>query len=473
MSVRRPLAVLTAVAALAAWLDFSRLQESHHADSLVPVLTGLTAWTPFFWGQDRFGMLIPLLALPVREPFAHLLLQGFLVIGLSVWGLLLLVRALLPQTFPWTAPAALLVVLLLLLAPPDQRFNILWVQPYTLSFALGLSAVELLRQAGALRLAGAALLFLAATWVNVSVGLLVAPLVVFRALFVDSGRSGLARWRFLVLNCALLAAATYASVKFSQAVALPHTPVETLPSAVWKTAATELFLSAWTNADIRSWVFVALALATVGLVSLLAPRVRARARPALLAAAGLALTATVPFAAAATSRWVAVNNYSLRYLTPPLLLLEAACCLLATLPLLALPLDFRAPVSWTSAAATGLAVLFSVGPPSREAVLHAFESRWGGAARDVIAARATHVTGDYWKVWPTVFYADWLLGPAGRHDWPYGITDRSIATLDRARAVPHPRVAALDGRGMWLGLLGPRAWAVTERHPNYLLLTIP
>src|SRR5271165_5634233 len=113
--MRRPLGVLAAVVGLAAWLDFSRLQEGHHGDSLVPVLTGLTAWTPFFWGQDRFGMLVPLLALPVRDPEAHLLLQGFLVIGLSVWGLILLVRTLLPRGFPWGPPAALFLVLLLLL----------------------------------------------------------------------------------------------------------------------------------------------------------------------------------------------------------------------------------------------------------------------------------------------------------------------------------------------------------------------
>jgi hypothetical protein len=474
MSLRRPLAVLTAVAALAAWLDFSRLHESHHADSLVPVLTGLTAWTPFFWGQDRLGMLIPFLALPVREPFAHLLVQGFLVIGLSAWGLLLLVRTLLPPAFPWAPPAALLLVLLLLLAPAEQRFNILWVhQPYSLSFALGLSAVALLRQAGALRLAGAVLLFLAAAWVNISVGVVVVPLVAWRALYVDGGRSGLARWRFVLVNVTLLAGATLCLAKLSSAVALPHTSLETLSPAAWKEAATELFSNAWTNADIRAWVSVALGLAALGLVFLASPRVRAQARPALLAAAGLALTATVPFAAAATSRWVAVNGHSLRYLIPPLLLLEAACCLLATLPLLALPLDLRASTTWASVGAVALAVLLSVGPPSRQAVVNAFESRWGSSARDVIAARATHVTGDYWKVWPTVFYADWLLGPAGRHDWPYGITDRSIATLDEARAVPHPRVAALDGQGTWLGLLGPRAWAVTERRPSCLLLTTP
>jgi len=472
MSLRRPLAVFTAVAALAAWLDFSRLQELHHADSLVPVLSGLTAWTPFFWGQDRFGMLISLLALPARDPLAHLLLHGFLVLGLSCWGLILLVRILLPDAFPWAPAAALLLGLLLLLAPPEQRFNILWVQPYTLSFSLGLSAVALLRRASVLRLAAATVLYLAAAWVNVAVGLVVAPLVLWRALLIDRGRSGLARWRFFLLNTALLAMATICSAKLSKAVALPHTPIDTLPAAAWPTAVRELLSSASNDPHVHSWVLVALFCAAGGLCFLASSRVRAEARPALLAAAGLGLTAVVPFAAAATSRWVAVNGFSLRYLTPSLLLLEAGCCLLATLPLLALPTEFRTRVAWASAALVGLSVLVTVGPPSRHAVVQAFESRWGKAARDVIAARATHVTGDYWQVWPTVFYADLLLGTAGRRDWPYGITDRSIATLEEARAVPHPRVVALEGRGMWLGLLGPRAWTVSERHASYLLLTV-
>jgi len=472
--MRSALAVVAAVASLAVWLDFSRLQEGHHGDSLVPVLTGLTHWTPFFWGQDRFGMLIPLLALPVREPSAHLLVQGFLVIGLSVWGLVLLVRTLLPHDFPWVSPAALLLVLLLLLAPADQRFNILcFPQPYTLSFSLGLSAVELLRRPGALPLLGAALLFFAAAWVNISVGVVVAPLVLWRACFVDSGRLALTRWRFGLASLALLALATFCSSRLSKAVNVPHTVFETLRPAAWRRAAAELLRGAWTNADIRAWVGVAVALAALGALSLASERVRRQARPALLAAAGLALTACVPFAAVSTSKWVASNGYALRYLTPPLLLLQAACCLLATLPLLALRLDTRGAVRWASVGAVGAAVLLAVGPPSHQVVVQAFESRWGAAARDVIAARATHVTGDYWEVWPTVFYADWLLGTAGRRDWPYGITDRSIATLSESRAVPHPRVAALDGRGMWLGLLGPRRWSVVERRPTCLILTAP
>jgi hypothetical protein len=471
MGVPRPWQVLAGVSALAGWLDFSRLQEQHHADSLVPVLAGLTAWTPFFWGQDRFGMLIPLLALPVREPFAHLLVQGFLVIGLSAWGLLLLVRSLLPDTAAWVPPAALLLVLLLLLAPVDQRFNILWVQPYTLSFGLGLSAMALSKRPGLWRRLAATVLYLAAAWVNVAVALVVGPLVLWRALFIDSGRSGVARWRHVLLNGVLLIIATFFSARLSKAVALPHTRVDLLPRAAWRMGATQLLSNAAEDPHLRIWVLAALLLAAGGLLSLASVNVREKARPTLLAAAGLALTALVPFAAAATSRWVADNGFGLRYLTPPLLLLQAACCLLATLPLLAVPVDWRARTAWAGAGCVAVALLLRVGPPSRHAVLHAFESRWGASARDVVASRATHVTGDYWKVWPTVFYADVLLGRAGRRDWPYGITDRSIATLDRARVIRSPRVAALDGYGMYLGLLGPRGWTVAERHSSFLLLT--
>ncbi len=466
--------MLAAVAALAGWLDFSRLQALHHADSLVPVLTGLTAWTPFYWGQDRYGMLIPLLALPLREPATHLLVQGFLTLALSVWGLILLVRTLLPRDIPWVPAAALLFVLLLTLPPGEEvRFNILWVQPYMMSFGLGLSAVQLLHRGGAFRAGAAAFLFIAAAWVNVSLALVVAPLVLWRTAVTDAGRLGLTRLRFAVTTLLFLAVATYASIRLSRAVALPHTPTELVSADAWAHAAAALLRTASGYPGVRAWVGVALGLAAVGLFGLAAAPVRQTAPPVLRAASGLILTAIVPFVVAASSKWVAQNGYSVRYLIPSLVLLQAACCLLATLPAIALATDQKRALNWVSVGAVVATLLATVGPPSRQAVIQGFESRWGPAARDVIAAHATHVTGDYWKVWPTVFYADWLLGTRGRAQWPYGISDRSSATLSASRAVPQPRIAALDGRGMWLGLLGPQRWSLVERRPTCLILTTP
>src|SRR5688500_4546792 len=60
------LGVLVFMAAVAASMSLGRLHEFHSADSILPVLVSLQRWTPFFWQQDRFGMVVPLLAMPIR-----------------------------------------------------------------------------------------------------------------------------------------------------------------------------------------------------------------------------------------------------------------------------------------------------------------------------------------------------------------------------------------------------------------------
>ena len=74
---RHPWVVVTTLsAALAAWMGLGTLHDFQHADSLLTVLISTQRWTPFFWGQDRFGMLVPLLAMPIHHPLANLLAQG-------------------------------------------------------------------------------------------------------------------------------------------------------------------------------------------------------------------------------------------------------------------------------------------------------------------------------------------------------------------------------------------------------------
>ena len=63
-------------------LDFGILHHFHDADSLVPVLISLYRWTPFYWEQDRYGMLVALLATPFDHPFTNLLVQN----GITIWA---------------------------------------------------------------------------------------------------------------------------------------------------------------------------------------------------------------------------------------------------------------------------------------------------------------------------------------------------------------------------------------------------
>src|SRR5260370_506498 len=83
---RPPLWPFLLLCALAAVLiDFGSLHSEQHADALIQILGSLQALKPFFWEQDRYGTLVPLLVSPVRSPLANLLVQNFITVfaGLS------------------------------------------------------------------------------------------------------------------------------------------------------------------------------------------------------------------------------------------------------------------------------------------------------------------------------------------------------------------------------------------------------
>ena len=60
--------------------------DLHNADSLIPTLVSLDYWLPFYWGQDRFGMLLPLVAAPVHDSFWNLVVQNALGVFLLFAG---------------------------------------------------------------------------------------------------------------------------------------------------------------------------------------------------------------------------------------------------------------------------------------------------------------------------------------------------------------------------------------------------
>src|SRR6188768_2753796 len=72
---------------LAVWINFGPFHRGQNADSLIPVLASLDEWTLYFWGQDRFGMPVSLLAVPFRDPTVNLLVQSAVTIfcGLSAF----------------------------------------------------------------------------------------------------------------------------------------------------------------------------------------------------------------------------------------------------------------------------------------------------------------------------------------------------------------------------------------------------
>src|SRR5258707_11507214 len=104
MTSRHPWAVVSIVAAvLAVWIGFGTLHDFHHADSLLTVLISTQRWTPFFWGQDRFGMLVPLLAMPIHHPLANLLVQGWMMTVAALLAPFVMARFLTGRAGAWMA----------------------------------------------------------------------------------------------------------------------------------------------------------------------------------------------------------------------------------------------------------------------------------------------------------------------------------------------------------------------------------
>ena len=134
---------LLVLASAAICLDLSTIHQYHASDSLLPVLVSLQHWTPFFWLQDRVGMLVPLLAIPFRHPLANLLVQDGLYIFSGLTAFLLLARYMLPnQAYALVGIGSASVFVAL--APPGWCFNLFINTFYGVWLALGLAALVLL-----------------------------------------------------------------------------------------------------------------------------------------------------------------------------------------------------------------------------------------------------------------------------------------------------------------------------------------
>src|SRR5262245_11176698 len=59
----------------AAAINFSWIQELHDSDSLLLSLISIERYTPFYWGDNRYGMLVPLLASWIQDYHWNILFQ--------------------------------------------------------------------------------------------------------------------------------------------------------------------------------------------------------------------------------------------------------------------------------------------------------------------------------------------------------------------------------------------------------------
>ncbi len=424
-------------------VDLGSFHRLEYADSLVPVLVSLQRWTPFYWDQERYGMLVPLLALPVRDPLWNLLVQRGLLVLAGLGAVVLLARHVLAGR-DWPLAGTLAAGGLLAAAPAPWLFAYLGDQPYGVSLALALGGLAVAEpgadgRRGAPRLAAGFLLVLAAHWVNAATGVFLVALAAARAgADVLEGESPLVvRARFAV-DAALLVAGLAAGQIFLRLYpVLAHQPLRLemapLPVAALPGAWAALLGGAWREAG--PWVGIAGGAALLGAALLALPALRPRLPAALVRAAALVAAALAYALFAGSLRWVAENRFHWRYLAPSAVLLHLAAASLLAEPLARLR-RAAAPAAAAALLLSPAAALATWGVPSLARVRADVDLVAGRHTVDILAARCDLVAGTYWSVWPAVFHAALVLRESGDGRRVWGISHRSNPTVPQWSALP-------------------------------------
>jgi hypothetical protein len=268
------------------------------------------------------------------------------------------------------------------------------------------------------------LMFLA-SWVNLAVG----PALVL-IVFARWTAQGFRRRRAPLRLLGLLLLGTVAGVVFERIAPFRDSHVtRATPWRHWADACESLVTNAVEQSGpaYRDTLLLLAVAAVLGTMMMMRGRRRDVARNV---AAALLLAALLLVLFAGRSRWAVLNASVPRYVYMAMLALQTG--LLAAL---AAPLagwfGKRGHLLGGCAAAGSIfvAIGISYGQPSSALVRACLDERLGGATDDVLASGCTHVAGDYWRVWPAVFHANWKLREHGESRTIWGVAYRSLPTM--------------------------------------------
>jgi hypothetical protein len=434
----------TAAVLAALWIDFGAFHRLHDADSIVPVLVSLYRWTPFYWEQDRLGMLVPLLAIPFRNPVANLLAQSAFNVFCGLAVFFLCARYVARRA--WLFTGALSASLFLLFNSRQTRFDYLGVHPYGVGMFLGLAGLLLLENSKFPRLPRIILsliCLLAASWVNTALIFVLLPLIVFRWFFDRRKFQGGIALALMIFS--FLANYAYCGiVSYSAAYGdWPYPPVRPwrLP-AVWFQFG-KIVLSEYL---IGPWGIAVASLLVLGIFfRLLSP---GSARAANAPALNLIASSLVSFLLMGGLAHTENSSFDARFSLQSMVLLQLGAVIWAVLPVYArFGRGGRRILT-----ATGISLFLSApaclyGRPSLVRVRADIDKTTGKYTSEILQSGATHIVGDYWKVWPATFHANLALYESGSSRRVWGVTIRSTPTEKFWSQIPQKemRLAAVAG----------------------------
>jgi hypothetical protein len=426
-------------------VTLSQFHAQQHADSLVPILVSLYDWTPYYWDQDRFGMLVPLMSRPIGDPFVNLLTQTFVTVSCGIGALWAIAGYYLKAP---ALAAALGIAVFVTTAPLGFQFTYLGTaHPYNVSLLLAFVALSInpaCARSGRTLLAVVQLLLLAtATWVNAAILLLLIPLVSLSIAMQPIAEPASFGGRLVrclqrvIFNPSVIALVSLLVLStMLQRLAPVRTTWIVVPEPVrWFGLLAAFGASAISQIGIGPLVWVNGVATTIAVwVSVYGYDGQLLRR---LAATSLALLAY--------GSLMAVLFFGRgRYFIPGVILFQAMVWVF-----LVGSLRFRTTISQRArpvvlvliCAVAVSGTIFRYGWPSSDSARTALMNGPGSYGRQVLDAGATHVIGDYWTVWPAVFQANVLLNERGiRNRTIWGITDRGRVTEWQWRAEDESRM---------------------------------
>jgi len=470
------LGVLTVAAVL---IDLGSIHTWHQADSLLPVLVSTLRWTFYYWEQNRYGMLTALLAQPFSDPFVNLLVQN----GITIWAGLAtfpLASAYYGLRKPWLA-GAVAATLYVAMTPAMMQWTFFSTyNVFSVSLALGLAGLNALSQtrwSWTVRLGVAASCFLLGSWVNSALGLLLAPLVVLvpflrtlcasgfipevgtaipfnpqvpiRHSVPSSGASPEARriagstLREVTVGLAFCGFGIVAAMMMQRTTPYRTTWIVLPPTVEWRGQFAHALETILRESDPillwLTWTWTALVLVAAAVALRRRTGITEVRRAALLPA--FVLMASLAYAAAMlilfAGRW--------RYAVPSMLMIHVAVFGTFVSFSTALWSPRRLLLGeFGSAFALMIAIVAAWGWPSPQRAKEELFDRHDTGVAELVQSRATHLTGDYWRVWPAVFCVNQTYSDLGDDRRLWGVTFRSEPTFGQWTAIPpsERRIAA-------------------------------
>src|SRR5262245_21706032 len=166
-------------------LSLNATCQQLYADAMVPVLTSLYHWEPFFWGGARYGMLIPLLAKPISMPLWNLMFQNLVSTGLLLASPFLIARFVYGAAYGSVVGLGVSLFLVLLYADTHVVIYMSPGQPYGMALALCYGGLWLIEDPPLRlfsRVVPGVLSVLAALWLCPTVALGAAGVIVAKVL---------------------------------------------------------------------------------------------------------------------------------------------------------------------------------------------------------------------------------------------------------------------------------------------------